>query len=176
MAEFLFTSGTSRGAFTAVEADGERRDCIGVDIVLGIETGETAKEALTELLTKLSQSHALPEYLYQHRNIVVYKISGSDWINHTELLKHATKEAEEELKTEPLKTEGGYQEVTCKWCGKTLPSNGGPQFAHLQKHLRQLLKAKLITDEQYRSIHTTTLTKEFEEILLKAKEAGITKK
>ena len=174
MTEFLFTSGTTRGAFTAVEPDGERRDCIGVDIVLGIEKGETAKEALKELLTKLNQSHALPEYLYTHRNIVVYKINGSDWINHTELLKQANTEATAE--PEPIKGEGGYQDVACKWCGKVLPSNGGPQFAHLQKHLRQALKAKVITDEQYRSVRSVTLTKELEEILVKAKESGALKK
>ena len=104
MQSWLFTSGTTRGTFTALEPNGETRECVGVELVLGVQEGPSVGEALTILLTKLTSSHILPSYLYQNKNVIAYEITGSDWVN----IKGPLYEAEKELKTEPepLKTEG----------------------------------------------------------------------
>jgi len=167
MPTWVFASGHTRGSFTAVESDGETRECVGIDLVLGTEVAETKEEAYRQLLAKLIQAAAIPEYLFKDKNIICYEINKS--YNIPIDLKHRPKEIV--LEQNPVK-EFGFQKVPCKWCNKELPSNGAAQFAHLGKHLRQLVFKNLLTREQSALVRSTALTPEVEKIFNEGKAIG----
>lgn len=161
MQKWLFTSGMTRGSFTAVENDGERRQVVGIDLVLGISEGENVKIALQKLISKLKLNNGIPEYLYDDKKVVAYSFQTSEWVQvgKIEIIED----------DQPIK-ESKFETKICKWCDNELPSNGGAQFAHLQKHLRQLLKNNKITIEQMQSVRNINLTQEFDIIFSAAKK------
>ena len=167
MPTWVFASGHTRGSFTAIESDGDIRECAGVDLVLGTEVAETKEEAYQQLLTKLTHALAIPAYLFKERNIICYEINKSYFMPLD--LKHRPKEVA--LAPNPVK-EFGFQKVPCKWCSKELPSNGAAQFAHLGKHLRQLVFKNLLTKEQSALVRSTALTPEVEKIFEEGKTIG----
>jgi hypothetical protein len=156
MKKWLFTSGATRGSFTAVNPDGEHRDCAGIDLVLGIEEDETVEGALRKILEKLRESSAVPEYLYKNRNLVAYEVSGMKWIKHEEMLKEIDLPVN---KTLAVKVEK-FETKICQWCGESLPSNGAAQFSHLRKHVLQLVKANILTKDQVGEIRSIKLSPE----------------
>lgn len=172
MNKWLFTSGPSRGNYTAIEPDGDRRECTGIDLVLGVGKGSNVAEALTDVLSKLNKSAAIPEYLYKHRNIVAYPFDDSIWVNVDKPMQTAKSHKDETIS---LKT-SGFSEEKCKWCDETLSTNGAAKYAHLQKHLRQLIKGNLLTVEQKNEIRSTVLTSEMEKVFEIAKSQGLFKK
>jgi len=167
MPTWVFASGHTRGSFTAVESDGETRECVGVDLVLGTEVAETKEEAYQQLITKLTKAAAIPAYLFKDKNIICYEIGKS----YTLPFDMNMTKKEIVLEPNPVK-EFGFQKVPCKWCGNDLPSNGAAQFAHLSKHLRQLVAKNLLTRGQSVLVRSTALTPEMEKIFNEGKNTG----
>jgi hypothetical protein len=171
MKKWIFVTGTTRGSFTAVEPDGEIREVIGLDVNLGMESGENVKEAAQKLLNKLARSHTIPEVLYKKNKIIAYEIlDNGDFVDIKKDLSEV--DVEEVHKTEVTSV---YQNVKCKWCEEALPKNGAAQFSHLKKHLKQLVVAGLMTQEVMNAVNSLTLKGDVVEILQRAKAAGLLK-
>ena len=57
-----------------------------------------------------------------------------------------------------------YKRIKCQHCGNMIPSNGAAQFSHLKKHVKELLSAGKLTDEQVKEIRSIRLKPEHEQI------------
>jgi len=158
MKKWLFTSGTTRGTCTTISPDMETRECVGIDLVLGIVKGNTIEQALEELIQKLNIAQAIPEYVYKSKIIVAYEITDGIQMSIPKISDIKIEEKVSNLFGQP-----------CQWCGKPVSNKGAAQFSHLQKHLRQLMKSNLISKEQCQEIRSTTLSKEMIELLTQHK-------
>lgn len=170
MPTWLFTTGSTRGSFQAVEADGEVIDVIGVDLVLGSGDGETVEEAMKKVVEKISSERRVPKYLYDQKKIIAHLVTKSSWIDHNGALKESSVDVlkritpQEEVKvTAPQRDAiGSYKAQVCQWCGDEVPSNGAAQFSHLKKHVNHLVEKNALTKEQGLAIRKIRLTPDME--------------
>lgn len=165
MPKWLFATGVTRGSYTAVEENGDLREVVGLDLVLGIQDGETVEEALEKLLVALGKSNSIPAYLKE--DIVAHRVEGSRTIRLNSHLKKAKVEIDEELTSAEKQTKtvtkpekdvaGGYKKKKCEYCNEEVCSNGAAQFSHLKKHVTQLAGKGELSPEQVNSIRKLKL-------------------
>lgn len=170
MPKWLFTTGMTRGSYTAVESDGELREVTGLDLCLGVEEGEDLKEAITKLTTRLAKAAAIPAYM--KTTVTAIELGSMKQVNIKDFLEKGKIQAEVDDKT-PLKASkltqadqpekdfaGGYKQKICEFCGEKVASNGAAQYSHLRKHIAQMLSKNALTREQAAGIRSTKLTPE----------------
>jgi hypothetical protein len=169
MGKWLFVTGTSKGSYFVVESDGEHREVAGLDINLGVSSGETVNEALQTLLDKLTTSKEVPETLFKKQKLIAYKIEDEgEWIDIKKQLVDSSKDKEVVETTNTV-----YENIKCKWCSENLPKNGAAQFSHLKKHLKQLVSGGRMTQEIFNKVNSITLKDDVVELLQQAKADGL---
>ena len=64
----------------------------------------------------------------------------------------------------PEKNEAKYERIECRWCDESIPKNGAAQFSHLKKHVNELKKKGLLTEDQASSVRKLKLEQEIEDV------------
>lgn len=142
-----------RGKYIGVNEDNEEFSHFGPSLYLGVGRGETVDEAFGLMAERQGLNYNLADI--KHAKIFGYECIGEGQdIN----FKKSGKLADEHygLKNENSK----YEDKKCEWCQDTLPSNGAAQFSHLRKHVSQLQKMKLLSDQDVKEIRSIKLTSE----------------
>lgn len=57
----------------------------------------------------------------------------------------------------PAQPQGGYKQTPCIYCQALVPSNGGAQFSHIKKHLKELIASGELTQAKADSVRSTKL-------------------
>lgn len=73
-----------------------------------------------------------------------------------------------EIKGEEVKgeesVESKFKISKCEWCGNELSSGGAARFSHLKKHVRELVKNGVLSQEQANDVHSVKLTDEMRKL------------
>lgn len=156
MGRWLFTTMLA-GEFFSVNEYGEKQQHIGLPLYLGVETGDTPEEAFSRIYGKHSL-HQMPSLA--NAPIHAFELAGkSVTLDYGKSKKIAGHDATEEALT-------GYvaNGSECEWCHEEIPSNGAARYSHLKKHVRQLVKKSLLTEEQGQAIRSVELAPEMRAI------------
>lgn len=157
MPKYIFNTGILRGTYTACDENGELRECVGLDFFVGVSEGKDAQEAAINLLNKEhirnSLPYGVPEILH------AYEVGKSCTVNISKIIK----KAKEDSKDKEVSTE-----EPCQWCGQAQSKSSAGKFAHLKKHINQLLAKNMLTKEQAMTIRSLTLSPEITVIFTQA--------
>lgn len=133
------------------KVDGDDVDeVLGVSLFLGVESGDNPEDAFSRLYGKHSMDRVYPDIL--KLNVFCYEVGQFIDVN----IKKAISVDKEDIVIDTLQ---------CRWCDANISNKGAAQFSHLQKHLRVLLKKKLITKEQFQAVRSIELSKEIDDAL-----------
>jgi hypothetical protein len=166
--KFLITTGMTRGSYTAIEEDGVEKQIVGLDLVLGIVTADTADEAVETLFSIHLKNSTIPAYM--QRKVITHLITDSSFIEVTKALaKIKQNDDKDKVKAQ------AFENKKCQWCGDVLPSNGAAQFSHLRKHLLRMLVKNILDKEKVNSVRSLKLEPDLLRLLEKAKGDGVFK-
>jgi len=182
MKSWLFTTGMIRGAYTIVEADGDLREQVGLDLCLGIGKGETVKEAAKAVLIKAFAHRMVPEsftgtlHAFEITQDVFAKSDARISVEKKELEEIKKEAWKDTIQPQPKFVSDAIaigQE--CTWCGEILPPNAAGKFSHLKKHVGVLKSEEILTEEEAKGIHSLKLKPNIMMAFQKAKEKGLFK-
>ncbi len=176
MKSWIFTTGMTRGSYTIIEADGEQRDHIGMDLCLGIGKGENVKEAAKVILTRAFAHRMIPASF--NGTLHAFEISSDTTVTMDKKdLEDVKQEAmKEEIRPQPkVVSDAIAVGQECTWCGETLPPNTAGKFSHLKKHVGVLVAKEIITHDDAKAIHSLKLKPNIMVAFQKAKEKGLFK-
>ena len=157
MPKYIFNTGVLRGTYTACDENGELRECTGLDFFVGVSDGKDVQEAATNLLDKEHIRNSLPYGTPD--KLHAYEVGKSYTIDISKIIKKAKNDTKE------IDTVEGEP---CQWCGQARSKSSAGKFAHLKKHVNQLLAKELLTKEEALAIRGLTLSPEITAIFTKA--------
>ena len=153
MPEWIFVTTMMPGSYCSILPNGEEKTYTGLSLYLGVQRGKTPEEAFKRLYDK----HGYEFHLADIHKAKVYaaQIEELEFINVELSLKHNI--------DEEIKPDNG---VICEWCSEKLPPHGAARFSHLSKHVKQLVRKKLLTEEQASAINSLKLSDEIRKIFV----------
>lgn len=163
---FIFVTNSLRGNFITVD-NNEEHSYSPVSLYLGIGRGNTIEEAWGYMIER----HGLADTLPHITNVFGYEVNGESKDMNPDLLKASSIYTKKTASANSASDAQLGQKV-CEWCNERLSNNGAAQFSHLKKHLRQLVKMKLLSDDQVSKITSVKLEPE----IYKVFELGKTQK
>jgi len=154
MARWAFCTNMA-GEFVSLTPDGKEVSFGGASLYLGVKEGETKEKAFASLLS----TQSLDRYLPGLKEIGVFAFQVPDKptdVNLKRVFDAVKKDVESPLETGDR----------CEWCGEKSPPNGAAKFAHLRKHLNELVRKKKLTEEQMRGVRKLDLPSDIRRILM----------
>jgi hypothetical protein len=161
--KWLFTT-LLAGEYHISLPDGELESHTGLDMFLGVGTGDTPDEAFSGIFNKLG----LDKLHLENATIYAHEVVDSRKVHRVNFSK-----AKHIIVFDGKKAIYDDNKKACEWCGKELPTNGAAQFSHIKMHFRQLVNKGKLTPEQanVRSVELSPeLRKIFEEHFKKGKK------
>jgi len=176
MKSWIFTTGMTRGSYTIVEADGEERDHIGMDLCLGFGKGDDVKEAAKAILIKAFSHRMVPKSFNGTLNAFEIINDNRITIEKKDFDAIQREAAKESIQPQPkVVSDAIAVGQECIWCGETLPPNAAGKFSHLKKHVGILVTKEIITIDDAKGIHSLKLKPNIMMAFQKAKEKGLFK-
>jgi hypothetical protein len=146
MPRYLFIT-DFKGSYEVHDADGNSQQHVGLSMYLGVQEGSSPNEAFASLYSKHSLERVFTDLGSQGAYCFEVHGSGID-IDMKKMFKiHKDDQAAGQV----------TNEVKCEWCGEAIPINGAARFSHLKKHIRELVKKKLLTLEQANAVRKVDL-------------------
>jgi hypothetical protein len=176
MKSWIFTTGITRGSYTIIEADGEERDHVGMDLCLGFGKGDNVKEVAKAILTRAFAHRMVPASFTG--TLHAFEIGSDTTISmeKKELEDVKNQAMKEEIQPQPkVVSDAVAVGQECIWCGETLPPNAAGKFSHLKKHVGVLVAKEIITIDDAKGIHSLKLKPNIMMAFQKAKEKGLFK-
>jgi hypothetical protein len=158
MPRYLFIT-DYKGSYETLDADGNSYTHCGLSMYLGVDEGNTPNEAFASLYGKHSLERAFTDISSQMVYCFAINGHGID-VDVRKALKVQGNQITNQI------TKQVSNEIKCEWCGDDLPTNGAARFSHLKKHIRELVKKKLLTQEQANLIRKLDLDNEIRKICI----------
>lgn len=137
-----------KGKYFSADESGHEREHSGLSLYLGTKDGETEKDALEKLLFQYDTT--LPSL----RGAI---ISSFEVTSNGHIAPKITPQKEEK----PIDNC-----ICCEWCQKDFPSYASAaRFSHLKKHLRELVKKGLLSQEACLAVNSLNISEDLKTLL-----------